>query len=139
MSVANVARYRKGKKIRMCDRIIVFSRVLVTRILKMDSGLWSCGVAGLLLIHSVLPARLLLAGGSATQTDAVWVEPLHCSQAAALGLAHSSVFLAKLSIEKREALFVVCFPLFAAEREGRREAQQAARQVPASTVTTHNI
>ena len=86
-----MARYRKGKKI----RIIVFSRVLVTRIVKMDSGLWSCGAAGLLLIRSVLPARLLLAGGSATQTDAVWVEPLHCSQAAALGLADGSVFLVK--------------------------------------------
>ena len=36
-------------------------------------------------------------------------------------------------IEYREARSVVCFPLFAAEREGRREAQQA------STITTHHI
>ena len=61
----------------------------------MDSGLWSCGAVGLLLLYIVLPARLLLAGGRATQTEAVWVEPLHCSQAAALGLADGSVFLAK--------------------------------------------
>ena len=50
------------------------------------------GKAGLLFLGGAGEAEVL-AGGSATQTDAVWVEPLHCSQAAALGLAHGSVFL----------------------------------------------
>ena len=50
------------------------------------------GKAGLLFLGGAGEAEVV-GGGSATQTDAVWVEPLQSSDAVALGLVHGLVFL----------------------------------------------